>query len=226
MGVSAGPDLIQDALIFHVDAADRNSYPGEGSTWFDLCPDSDNGAITNATFNSNGYFTFDGNGDYVEFTGGKIAPNLASTFTVSGWVFYSSTTDTRGWFACSNSDVSQNVGIELTSNSKVKAYINFDGGSAGPEMTTSFTNNVFFNCTLTSDNTTLTIYRNGLAEDTETRAGPGDFTGNMRLGHHPYLSGTNRFHQGGIAACQIFNRALTAKEVKQNFEMQRTRYGI
>ena len=43
--------IVTDGLIFNVDAADENSYPGEGSTWFDLCPDSDNGAITNATFN-------------------------------------------------------------------------------------------------------------------------------------------------------------------------------
>ena len=40
------------------------------------------------------------------------------------------------------------------------------------------------------------------------------------------LSGTNRFHQGGIACCQIYNKALTAKEVKHNFDIQRTRFGI
>ena len=34
--------IVTDGLIFNVDAADKNSYPGSGATWFDLCPDSDN----------------------------------------------------------------------------------------------------------------------------------------------------------------------------------------
>lgn len=218
--------IVTDGLIFNVDAGDKNSYPGSGATWFDLCPDSDNGAITNATFNSDGYFTFDGNGDYAEFTAGKIAPKLAATFTISGWIYNSNATNSRAWFACSTSDVSQNVGIELASSTKQKAYINFSGGSAGPQLSTAYTDNQWYHVTLTSDNTTLRIYRNGVQEDTETRTGPGAFTGNMRLGGHPYLSGTNRFHQGGIASCQIYDRALTAKQVKDNFEIQRARFGV
>ena len=36
MGVSAGPDLIQDGLVYSVDASDKNSYPGSGTSWNDL----------------------------------------------------------------------------------------------------------------------------------------------------------------------------------------------
>ena len=37
MAIQGGPDIVEDGLVLHLDAADRNSYPGSGSTWYDLC---------------------------------------------------------------------------------------------------------------------------------------------------------------------------------------------
>ena len=52
MGIAAGPDLIQDGLVLALDASDRNSYPGSGTTWYDLAG-TNNGALTNGpTFSS------------------------------------------------------------------------------------------------------------------------------------------------------------------------------
>ena len=36
MGASGGPDIITDGLVFAVDAADKNCYPGSGATGTDL----------------------------------------------------------------------------------------------------------------------------------------------------------------------------------------------
>ena len=45
MGASAGPDIIEDGLVLALDAADRNSYPGSGTTWTDLSGNGYNGII-------------------------------------------------------------------------------------------------------------------------------------------------------------------------------------
>ena len=42
MGISGGPDLIQDGLLVNLDASDKNSYPGSGTTWFDLSGNGNN----------------------------------------------------------------------------------------------------------------------------------------------------------------------------------------
>jgi hypothetical protein len=52
MGVSGGPDMIQNGLVLALDAADRNSYPGSGTTWFDVSGNNNNGFITSASFNT------------------------------------------------------------------------------------------------------------------------------------------------------------------------------
>ena len=36
MAGSAGPDLVQNGLVLALDAADKNSYRGTGTTWSDL----------------------------------------------------------------------------------------------------------------------------------------------------------------------------------------------
>ena len=53
--------MIKDGLVLALDASDRNSYPGSGTTWRDLSQYSATGSLTNnPTFNSanGGYFGF------------------------------------------------------------------------------------------------------------------------------------------------------------------------
>lgn len=58
----SGPDIISNGLVLTLDAADRNSYPGTGNTWYDVSGNgnhaSKNGNAANPVWNSAGYFTF------------------------------------------------------------------------------------------------------------------------------------------------------------------------
>jgi len=53
-----GPRIVTDGLSCYLDAADLNSYPGSGSTWYDLSGNDRHYAIdtANTTYNSDGYF--------------------------------------------------------------------------------------------------------------------------------------------------------------------------
>ena len=59
MPTSSGPPIIKRGLSLCLNATDRNSYPGTGTTWYDLSSNGNNCSLT-ATWNSGGYFTFDG----------------------------------------------------------------------------------------------------------------------------------------------------------------------
>ena len=59
-----GPDIVTDGLILSLDAASTRSYPGTGTTWYDLSgQDAHAEAVNMPTWNSNGYFEFDGSND-------------------------------------------------------------------------------------------------------------------------------------------------------------------
>ena len=59
-----GPDIVTDGLILSLDAASSRSYPGTGTTWYDLSGQGAHAeAVNMPTWNSNGYFEFDGTND-------------------------------------------------------------------------------------------------------------------------------------------------------------------
>jgi hypothetical protein len=55
----------RDGLILHLDATDVDSYPGSGTTWFDLSPLGNNFEINPSAFNSSTSTRYmDFNGSY------------------------------------------------------------------------------------------------------------------------------------------------------------------
>ena len=49
MAINAGPKIVEDGLIFYLDAANPRSYDGAGTTWTDLTTDKANGTLVNMT---------------------------------------------------------------------------------------------------------------------------------------------------------------------------------
>ena len=53
MAFGNGPRVVTDGLVLALDAADKNSYPGSGTTWNDISGNGWNGTFQNGpTFNS------------------------------------------------------------------------------------------------------------------------------------------------------------------------------
>ena len=52
MGMSAGPDVVEDGLVMALDAANTRSYPGSGSTWFDISGNNHNATLNSVTHSS------------------------------------------------------------------------------------------------------------------------------------------------------------------------------
>ncbi len=57
---AATKGIVQSGLVLNLDAGVSSSYPGSGTTWFDLSGNSNNGAINGPTFNANGSLVFAG----------------------------------------------------------------------------------------------------------------------------------------------------------------------
>ena len=82
------PTIVTDGLVFAVDAANYQSYPGSGTTWSDLVNGND-GTLTNGpTFDSGngGSIVFDGSDDYMSTTYSTPTSLQGDpNFTVCGW---------------------------------------------------------------------------------------------------------------------------------------------
>lgn len=77
--------IITDGLICHLDAGNKNSYGGTGTTWTDLTGNGYNATLVNGVgYNSGGYLTFDGSNDYV------LTASIPNYKSISTWAYIDS----------------------------------------------------------------------------------------------------------------------------------------
>ena len=85
--ITSSPSIITSGLVLYVDASNATSYPGTGTTWYDLSPNGYNGTLSgNTTYNSGngGYITLGSNTGYIDF-GLSSAGSSTSAYTWGGW---------------------------------------------------------------------------------------------------------------------------------------------
>jgi hypothetical protein len=214
--------IVTDGLVLALDAADRNSYPGSGTTWNDVSGNANNGTLTNGpTFNSDngGNIVFDGTNDYVGF--GAIGS--LSSFTANYWFSVSAFT-LEGFFLITSDN---SIGLSVRSaTGNTLAY--WDGNSTagiyGVGATVLQTNTIYNGTFVRNSSTGLkTIYLNANTDFTGSAVNNLTNTG-FSLGYYPQASrgGLN----GRVYSVQIYNRALSATEVAQNYNTQKSRFGL
>ena len=218
MAISYYPSINLSGLILLADSANKNSYSGSGTVWNDLSGLGNNGTLVNGpTFDANtnkGAFTFDGTNDYINFGNSSILQQ--STGTLSAWTKASSPgSGYRGIIAKQGA-----YGLFYT-DSILVAY----DWTAGVARSTgiNIADNTWKNVVLTYQSGVSNgtrIYINGVSVLTNT------ITIQSQVAN---LFGGAEANASQYASCQIssfnmYNRALSAAEVSDNYNAMRGRY--
>ena len=115
MAGSAGPDLVQNGLVLALDAADKLSYLGTGTVWYDLSGNANTGTLTNGpTFSqaNGGAIVFDGVDDYVNIPYNSIF-NSSTTFTVDFWFKSNNIAPEQVFFSTTNTSLTSGYHIQV-----------------------------------------------------------------------------------------------------------------
>lgn len=226
MGVYAGPDVSESGLVLCLDVGNTKSYPGSGTTWIDLSELGNTGTLINGpTYSSanGGSIVFDGTNDYVSVSGS----NSLSQATFSVWLRRNGSQPDYAGILFSRGGVSGSVsGLNFYSTTNNLGYHWNDAG-ATYTFNSGLTppNGSWCMCVLTVTSTTATFYlcqSSGITTATNTTAHSSTTLDGLKLGWDI----STRFMNGNISQASIYNRALTAAEVQQNFNANRSRYGI
>ena len=215
------PKTVTDGLVLALDAGNTKSYPGSGSTWTDTFG-GNNGTLTNGpTFSSDngGYFEFPNSNSYIQLS----SPTLTtpSTLSVEVWV---SVTDTSASYTrfLSNRDAHTD-GFEAGFTSTNKWYLQINGAVSNISSAT-VNQDQWYHVVWNYDGSLGKIFVDGVQVqnvsfgsqtiNTTTAAAIGAVSHNLS-------SVQNTFE---IGALRVYNRALTASEVKQNYDALKGRY--
>ena len=209
--------------VMCLDAGSKISYPGTGTTWTDLSGNGNTGTLTNGpTFDSanGGSIVFDGVDDYVA-AGNSISGLGAASVTASAWVRTNSIGgDQYVVDASTNGSFGNGLSLRIRANGSIRFWhydANYNANSVN-----IVSSNVWYYIAGTWDGTTNRVYINGLPDGTNT--GDANLLGSIyQIGHSNILGG---FFNGNISSVSIYNRALSAAEVSQNFYLLRGRYGV
>jgi hypothetical protein len=208
--------IVTNGLVLALDAANPKSYPGSGTTWTDLSGNGNNGTLVNSPTYSNlngGNFNFDEIDDYVNC--GQILNN--SAYTKIAWFRPESSTQN----IVSGSQGNTAFWMNNTSTTLFS-------GHNGAWTTISYSPGDMLNewwCGAVTFNTSTgwVMYLNGGQVNTNTSTTAPTGNGTIRIGAH--AAGSNLF-DGDIPYVQLYNRALTAQEIQQNFNATRSRFSI
>ena len=252
MAVGYNPRIVTDKLVFCVDVANTKSYPGSGTTWYDLSGNGYNGTMSDVTITSDGHMSFNGQnpGSAVAFPESNISkdPSLylggsSGGFTYECWVNKQGENHNPTIAArIMSTDISDYNGIVWLGSSHAnhpnKLQFYYDGNlQTGTNVRSSSTlsTNTWYHivCTcdasLTTDN--IKIYINGEEDISKDFANDSDFgSGTSKVfaiasnaeSAVAYDNGLN----GYIDICRIYGKPLSSDEVKQNFNALRRRYEI
>ena len=226
MSLNHSPAIVTDGLVLCLDAANIRSYPRTGTTWIDIVGENqaamaNMNAVSNYSTDNGGYFILDGTNEY--FNLGSVLTG-SSDFTLNGWFNTDSTTFSYIYGKGVNSNSSGGIGISQTGGGVYGAI----GTSTTRKTLTavgSINTGEWQNLSIAFDrDADATIYLNGAVVGTESiSTAQGDIlTENDYIGRYGYtLAG---FFDGKISMVSAYNRALSADEVRRNYEATVGRY--
>lgn len=233
MGFYRGPNLVTNGLVLALDAGNIKSYPGSGTTWLDKSGYGNNGTLTNGpTFDSGngGSIVFDGSNDRV--IGTNILSGSAYS-TLGGWVKKTATSSHMSFGVLDNEGVSstdKRIEIVWYINGLLYAECgdnhNVWVNTTPPKIDTNWHHICFtYDGTKPTNYTKIQIYFDGnpLSPNGQSGTIPSTIptTGPVVIGRR------NTGHSNGnISQVQIYNTALTAQEILQNYNATKSRFNL
>lgn len=228
MSVKVGPKIVKEGLVFDLDAAVSRSYSGSGLTAYSLI-----GGIGATLVNGTGYssankgsFIFDGTNDYIDC--GNFLDN-PTDFTVIAWQKTSASATIQmivaklvnyasgaGWGMWTQSPT---YGLSLVVQTNATNWRVYYSGK--------FTNDGLWHhvSVVVVNKVAIALYVDGVSYSFNTAAG-GTISSisnsvNVRIGRD---EANEMYFNGNISNTLLYNRALTAQEILQNYNATKGRY--
>lgn len=214
--VGGGVNIVSNGLVLYLDASNRISYVSGSTTWNDVSRSGNNGTLINGpTFNSanGGNILFDGTNDFVSGSCTTVNANVGMTTFI--WV-RTSITSPQVFFS-HTSGANNGFRLEIDGGQFLLTF----GGVANYSSGNGVSDGNWKQLVVTTVGTTGRIYINGNLVASPT-VGTMQGTPNQFV-----ISGsTIRFLNGNVASVILYNRALSASEVLQNFNATKSRFGL
>jgi len=223
MGIAYNPKIPTADLSLLFDPANSKSYPGSGTTIFDLSGNGNNGTLSGSPVFSNGIMTYDGSDDQIAVSANQNSLDFSSNQTILIWMYHTYTSGRKNPY-------NQAYGGYGTWTHEQGNNINYYYGDAGgnnqpyTSRNSSTTSTSVWNmmCT-TRDTSTVKWYKNDTLINSASNA-YGELT--TTTAGITFGSGYAGRWIGDMGPMMLYKRALTAVEIQTIFHTYKGRFGL
>ena len=232
MGLAHSPRIVTDGLVLALDAGNTKSYPGSGTNVSDLSGNGNDVTLFGATSYSSSPSRFETNAtsrtDQNYLTIQQITFADGSEYTFDYWVKLNGLADATYNSLTGRNATNPWISLYPTNTNGTSWNVRYRqyGGTYYNTSNISYDiKNNWGNITLSVDSSrNVGVYLNG---EFQENVNPTTTLFYVSVIAGGYDSGGSYYAlQGSIASSKIYNKALTASEIKQNFNALRGRFGI
>ena len=230
------PPIVTGNLILSLDAGDVSSYPGSGTTWTDTIGGKVftlAGSAGLPTYNSasGGYINFTAAGQ--QYASATSFASILSTYTIEVWHLFTGTATGAAPVLFGEARSSYSNFMMGTTGGQVSP-LKIQGGFWNGAWQQGTTNpgdyfqpsNGWYQFVLTYDGSTIKFYANNILRLTKT---PSDFTiarSGLGLNIMRRQDTANNHWGGGVSIIRVYDTALDSTQVAQNYDAQKSRFGL
>lgn len=229
-----GGNIVRNGLVFMVDAANTKSYLSGSTVWNDLTTNKNIGTLTNSpTFNSEngGSIVFNGSNHYINLGNVNLGLDLINK-SFCAWVYLGASLANPTGVIDKDFDTSPGVyggwGFWIQSNRKLWWW-NTSNQDILDTGSSTIGTNVWTHIAVTYNSTskTATFYINGSQNSSISNNSISEISsGTTNLVIGAFRNATSAFLNGRIANVMAYNKVLSASEVLQNYNAQKSRFGV
>ena len=221
MGILYNSRIVTDGLVLCLDAGDKMSYPGAGTTWYDLGKSKYHGTLTNSpTFvfdEGKSYFQFDGANDRVDFDYLQPAYQTTTDFTWCVWFWYNGAINNT--IIIGNRHNSAGTDSPRIFDKLTPTKFEYYGTMFGPNVVLNQWQQVI----IVKNQTNLFYYRNGELQASTTSSV-------TKAETHPFFiagdSSAGEYANVRVNSCQIYDIPFSTEQVKQQYNATKGRFGL
>ena len=242
MAVVGGPNVIDDGLVLSLDGRNYKSYPGSGTTWYDLTDNNHDCSIGGASFQDasspNPSFGFNGSTQFID---APALSGVTTDWTVGVWFYPQSVSNYENVIDCNYgyAGSSGNIGprLEMASTGLLVWIWSGDTGNNSnyyysTVKASGLAANTWHYAALSRNSSNQVIG----AIDTEYTTGMNtvgspsstfvDEFSNINIARGFSNGGAERYLTGNVSTVHVYNRALSQAELRHNYNALRSRVGL
>ncbi len=225
---------VTDGLVLHYDPSNTSSYPGSGTTIYDLTANDRDGTMSNITYVSP-YFSYNGTSSQVSIADNALLEPGSGNWTMEVWVNQNASGNDVVLGKFDPGGTAQDVSYSIrTTGTSYYAQLGSGSGSGS----TLYINSTTFAGTLNTWYQLVYVLTNGATKTLETFVN-GSSIGTvshslaslLNTSANLYLGSYNngeyaQWFDGKIGITRLYNTALTAAQVLQNYNTNKGLYGL